>query len=96
VKRDEMLRVVANTIYNNSMRSSMLETLPLAEKVLAEVEKYMFPALVPDTKVTDAGYCPNCLGFLYKEDIERFCRWEPNDGKLDPFDPTIWRPNDSK
>lgn len=34
-----MITIITNTIYNNSMRSSIMETLPLAEKVLEVIEE---------------------------------------------------------
>ena len=86
MKRNQMLRIIANTLYNNSMRSSMLETLPLAEKVLVEVEKYMLP---PDWSEEGREKYED----KYFEDLNGFSgsyTWEPDNGALDPYDPTIW------
>lgn len=82
MKRNQMLRTIANTIYNNSYRSSMLETLPLAEKVLQEIEKAgMSP---PVTMLYKNEYYPH--GFYSHE-------WDKDDGAVDPLDPTVWEDN---
>lgn len=81
--RNKFLRIIANTIYNNTFRTSMCETLPLAEKVLRAMED---AGIFPPIPIEHLGYQGNDDSTLPVS----LCKWEKDDGKLDPYDPTIW------
>ncbi len=54
MKRSEMIYLIARTIYDNSMRSSIMETLPVAEAVLAALEASHVPP--PNVCYTKNGW----------------------------------------
>lgn len=71
MKRSEMLKLIANSIYNSTFRTSMLETLPLAEKLLKDIEEAgMIPPL---TKFKDPELI---VGYEFEYES---CEWEPEE-----------------
>lgn len=54
MKRSEMLLLIAKTIYESSLRSSYLETMPVAINVLKAIEDAgILPPIEPDRTVSD-------------------------------------------
>lgn len=43
MKRSEMVYKIARIIYDNSMKTTVMESLPVAEKILSEIEQTMKP-----------------------------------------------------